>query len=1419
MKAIFLLKVYFIFTNGSSLSKLSLYQMLRSITKKYFLISSILFLSHVPIVTIAQAPKLKFKRITNEQGISNTTIEAILQDKRGFMWFGTRDGLNRYDGYQAVVYRFDNKDSNSISDNYIQYIYEDLQQNLWIGTSNGLNKFNAAKNNFTRYKHSVTNSKSISSNNITSIFQDKKERIWISSLGGGINLFNPKDNSFTTYTKRPGQPGSLNNNNVNCIFEDSRGSCWVGTESGLQHFNREDGTFETIDILPGTNSRRQNYSIRIIKEDKQGNLILGTNDNGIIIFNTQFKTFKQYSYNETTPLSLASNLVRSVLVGKNGSIWVGCVNGGLNLFDPVSEKFFNYQNQPDNPHSLSQRTVSALFEDSQGNLWAGTHRGGVNLYMPDTEKFNLFKQQPESNSLSYNDVKGFCEDRNGNIWIGTDGGGLNLFNRKQNTFRHYKYSPFDSKTIGSNEVLDITEDSDGDIWVSTWGGGLCLYNKATDNFTRFAHNPGDTNSVSSSYIQMVFEDSKKRLWVATYFGGINLLDKKSKTFSRITKGNKNTSVLGNNIISINEDKTGNIWIGTDDGGLNCLTAGTKEFTHYFNNDEKKPDLRIIFIDSKGRIWIGQTGLYLFNQKENLFTNYTDKGGLSTEFIKGIVEDSKGNFWISTSNGITFFNPETISYKKYNPADGLQGLEFEANSFLKTKEGLIFFGGVNGFNMFYPSDITTNTFIPPVYVTDFQVFNKKVTIGEKGSPLDSDISFTNRINLSHKQTTFSFGFAALNYTASENNHYAYKLENWDKDWINAGTEKKASYTNVSPGHYTFRVKASNNDGVWNENGYSIAVTITPPFWATWWFRLVALILLASAITWFYKFRRKLEIRKLEENKKEEMHQLQLQFFTNISHEFRTPLSLILGPIEKLQKEDPESASNHYYSVIHRNANRLMNLINELMDFRKAESGALKLNVMQGNLDSFLKEISEEFSDLADEKQIAFTVRVKETHDETWFDRQILEKIIINLLSNSFKYTGNGGTVTVEAFTSLEKFTPSFQNKLAFQNDYKGTHCLYIRVVDTGIGISKESIEHLFERYYKISETHLGSGIGLAFVKSLVTLHKGDIHVYSERNKGTEIIVAIPCTKKDYSENERWMKNREVVARLESITSKYDDVSVVQRDEKTRMVNDFPASSRLNILIVDDNDELRQFLRESLDRNYIISEAVDGKSGYDKAKEEFPDLIISDVMMPEMDGYEFCKKVKEDIEISHIPFLMLTAKDALDSKIEGIESGADFYFSKPLSIELLELTIRNIFTQKQKLKEKYLKDGYAEVKDLAHSSRDKLFLDELISIIESQLGNPEMNIAYVSTQIGMSRTKLYHKIKGLTGQSINDFIRTIRLKKAAQLMTEDNASISDIMYSVGIQTQSYFTRAFKNEIGKTPKQFLKDLAAVKKKDVLK
>lgn len=1370
----------------------------------------------------AQAPSLRFKHITTEQGLSNSTIETVFQDSRGFLWFGTRDGLNRYDGRQMRVFRYSSGDSASISDNYIRCIYEDRDHVLWIGTINGLNRFDPALNRFRRYRHEGANPATLGHNTVTQIRGDREGRLWIATWGGGLDQLDQKTGRFTHFRHDPLNPRTLSSDQVSGLLEDSQGNFWVTTDNGLNSFNRGSGLFRNYNMLAPFTEAAPNRDLRLVCEDRMGQLILATQDNGLIFFNPRDSSFHTYRHDVKDPASLAGNQVRTVLVDRQWNLWIGGINGGLDLFDRDRGNFHHYQNEPENPGSLSQRTVSALFGDVQGNLWVGTHRGGINLYTPGTEKFALIRPRPNGNGLSYNDVRAFCEDWKGNIWIGTDGGGLNLLDPKTQTFRHFRYDPFNQSGLSSDAVLNITQDKEGFLWISTWGGGLCRLNADGQSFTRFMHDDADEGSISSNYIQQVFEDSKGSLWVASYYGGLELMDRRTGRFKRVVDGGHSTKISGNNIIALNEDHTGNLWIGTDDGGLNCLRASDGSIAHYFDQSDKMPDLRVIFVDRQGRLWVGQSGLFLYDVASDKFNLAGGGVGLSGDFIKGIMQDESGAFWISTANGLMNFHPDKKTFKRYNVADGLQGLEFEANSFLQTRAGEMYFGGVNGFNIFYPESIQSNAYVPPVWLTGFQLFGHEVQPGVDGSSLQTDVGLTHEIRLSHDQSTFSLDFAALNYTASENNQYSYKLENWDKEWQRPGGDARAAYTNIPPGTYVFKVRASNNDGLWNPEPASVTIIISPPFYGTWWFRGLLVALICAGIIVYVYFKRKYEINKLHEEKKEEIHQLQLQFFTNISHEFRTPLSLIMGPLERLQKENTDPKQRHYYQVMSRNAQRLMNLINELMDFRKSESGVLKLNVMPGDLALFLREIGEEFSALANEKEINFAVNVPDGLQEVWFDRQVIEKMLVNLVGNAFKYTNDGGRISVTVLQTMEGYRQLFPNELVLEHAFKGQRYIYVSVADNGIGISRESIAHLFERYYKISDAHLGSGIGLAFVRSLAKLHKTDIYVSSERHQGTEIILGIPVGKEDYAMNERWMPNRgdAAGARLESVVMKGEedgrlselDASLGEDDRKSDeppRENHSSAATKPQVLIVDDNKELLNFLEESFQDLYIVSRATDGVEGLQKTRDEQPDLVISDLMMPRMNGIDLCMAIKQDPATSHIPFIMLTARDAIDSRLKGTGSGADHYFSKPVSIDLLLLTVRNILAQKQKLKERYLNDQYVEASDLAHSTRDKEFIVELNSLVEEHLSNPNLDVDYICSQIGMSKTSLYQRIKRITGQSIGEFIRTVRFRKAAMLMTNEDMPLIEVMYSVGIQTQSYFTKAFKQEFGKTPTQFLKDL----------
>ena len=1352
---------------------------------------------------------LKFKHITDEQGLSNTSVECILQDSRGFMWFGTLDGLNRYDGYNITVYNNNPKDTGSISDNTIHCIYEDRQHHLWIGTGNGLNLFDQTANKFIRFTHSG-NPGSISSNKINDIYEDAAHNLWIATAEGGLNLFDRSKSVFKHFVHYNHQPASLSSDEVNSVCEDRNGNLWVATNNGLNLLNRQKNNFKLYkNLTDKSKTDNEDYNnIQEVKCDHQNNLWMIANDHGLIFFNPEKNIIKSFTHDDNNPYSVGSDILRDVFVDHKGNIWIGGVNAGLNLYDPKSGAFINYHHEPDNIESLSQKSVKCVYQDKQDNLWVGTLRGGVNLYTPQSGRFKLYKQTVSPVSLSYDDIRSFHQNKSGNIWVGADGGGLDLFDEKAGTFKHYRHDPNNPSSISSSAILSITGDSNDNLWISTWNGGLNEFNPQTQVFTHYKHNEADKNTINSNFVRKAFEDSEHNMWVATDVGGVNLFDRGTHKFRRLTQGAQNkTRLWGTNIIDINEDNHKNIWILTLDSGVNCYNLVSRQFSHYlYSKGEESADIAFAFTDSKGRLWIGRKGLYLFDRKNNGFILYTHVAGLANEYIKGILEDNDGNLWISTSNGITKFNPDTYAFKKFNIGDGLQGLEFEVGSCMKAKNGELFFGGVNGFNVFFPENIRSNPNVPPVYLTDFQILNKSVVVGGKNSPLKEDISLTREIHLTYNQSTFSLLFSALNFVAPENNQYAYKLENFDKNWVKAGTERKASYTNIDPGEYTFRVKASNNDGLWNESGVAIKIYISPPFWSTWWFRtIIGIILLTGAYVILY-FRRAFELRVMEEKKNEEMHQVQLQFFTNISHEFRTPLSLILGPLEKITHETSQSKIAHYYNTIHRNANRLMSLINELMDFRKVESGALRLKARNADLSLFLNNIIEEFRDLSESKKIELAISDPSKFEDTWFDSQVLEKIILNLLNNAFKYTGDNGKVYVELLDTLDGFKPEFANELVIKNPRRAKNYFYILVKDNGIGITKESISHLFERYYRIASTHLGSGVGLAFVKSLTILHKGDINVYSERNKGTEIIISLPYGEENYDDDEKWTAVSEGGISLETSVSKTTAPTI----NEEHAAEDADANKmKHHILLVDDNDELRDFIKGALNVQYEIIEAVDGVSGLKKLEQEYIDLIISDIMMPRMNGIDFCKAVKNDVETSHIPFILLTAKDALKSKIEGAESGADIYLSKPVSINLLLLTIRNIFEQQQKQRDRYLNDYYAEAKGLVNSIKDREFMDKLTHIIESQLVNPELDVEFLCNEIYMSKTKLYQKIKSITGQSIAEFVRTFRLKKAIQIMTHEDVLLTEVTYRVGFMDASYFSRVFKKEYGKTPTQFLQDI----------
>ncbi|MFD2164401.1 two-component regulator propeller domain-containing protein [Paradesertivirga mongoliensis] len=1348
----------------------------------------------VPLTALADQPELKLTNISREHGLSNSTVFCIYQDSYGFIWFGTGDGLNRYDGAQMQVYRNDAKINHTISDNYVKYIYEDSQRNLWVGTTNGLNLFDRKLGRFKRF---FFNPEGKSGNDISCVLEDRKKNLWIGTHGAGLAILDKKVGKLRSIAPEYKNKAPLSLNHINHLFEDSKQNLWIATNQGIVILDIKQKQLKKLDI-----QGKSRIDVRTICEDSQGKKWIATEGNGIFVYSPGTGKFHNYNHQEKQSSSLGSNLVRTLMIDKDGKVWSGCVTGGLNLLDSKTNSFYRY---------IPDRTVSALFEDNQGNLWAGTHRGGVYLYAPNAQKFNVVQIQTSPHILSNNDVRAFFEDKKGNIWIGTDGGGVSKYNpetKKAIKFRHQTASP---NSLGSDFILDIIGDNNSNVWISSWGGGISLYNEKNSKFTRYLNRPQDSSSISSNYVHKMIPDEKGNFWVGTYFGGLNYLNTVSGRFTRIpSTRNIPRAMWGNNVISMCEDvKKGNLWIGTDDAGLNYFDKASQSFQHYFVDGASLQEIRIIFKDRKNRIWVGAKGIYLYNRKKNRFDRYTKAPSLNADFIKGILEDDKGHLWISTLNGLVNLDPEKGSTRRFNTSDGLQSLEFEANAVLKTRNGVMYFGGINGYNYFHPENIPTNNFIPPVYFTELSIFNKRAVPLEEGSPLKEDLPFVPVINLNYKQSSFSVSYAALNYTSPNNNQYAYKLEGFDKEWNYVGNATKASYTNLDPGDYILKVKAANNDGIWSNRIANLEISIAPPFWQRIWFQLITVALIISIVYYVLSLKRKLELEKLEEKKKDEIHQMQLEFFTNISHEFRTPLALIIGRLDRLVKENSNKDLLPHIRSLFKNSAHLLNLLNELMDFRKVESGALQLHVSKGNLSSFLDELAEEFIILAQEKNIQLSIEKHEEISEAWFDRQVMEKIITNLIHNSIKYTPPGGQISVEIVKEWPERT--FENELSIRSGYNPVEALGIRVKDSGIGITRDSLKLLFERYFRITDAHLGSGVGLAFVKSLAMLHKGDIYVSSEKNQGTEIVISIPCTENDYSATEKRTEHTKTgLDNLESILTE-PDIGIFDHTPLAESDEDISAANKRRILLVEDNDEMRNMLKESLSAYFHVSEASNGAEGYLKVKEEFPELIISDVMMGVMGGIEFCKRVRENIETSHIPFIMLTAKSSLEAQISGIETGADLYFPKPVSVQLLLLTIQNIFNQRRKLKTHSVKGHQAELKELVHSTKEREFIVKVLTIIEKYMEDPNFDADRLCREIAMSKTNLYHKLKSITGHSISEFIRSVRLNKAKEIMVNEDVLINEVMFRVGIQTQSYFTRVFKSEFGTTPRQFLQEVRA--------
>ena len=1404
-----------------------------------------------------QTRDIQFEHITMEDGLSNNYVYCILQDSKGFMWFGTGSGLNRYDGYNFVTYGHEHGNTNSISENSIRCLYEDKIGNLWVGTrGGGLNRFYRDKETFVNYIHDPDNPNSLCNDLVQTIYQSRDGDLWIGTVGGLSRIDHSYiigDSSkikFDNYLHDPEKPYSLSHNHIDAIYEDNEGILWIGTEKGgLNKFNRNEKRF-----YYETNFEIQNNFIELgpWKTYMPISSIYGDPENGEEIiwvgtgerlckFSLRDRSYLKYYPGEPGIFYAPEKSFAPVLKDQQGWLWIGTQKDGLLLFNEKQKEAISFKNDPFNPNSLNTNWILSLYQDPQGAIWVGTFGAGINRYDPKRRKFNNYQielKRPESKKKC--SITAIFEDLHEEgeiIWLGTPDQGLLSYNRKTKMVEQY---PFEGKANYQVNAIYQDPEDPANIWVGCYGNGLLKFNRQTESFKSYKcrstdeefHHPNRTDLMSTSYLYSIHRDRRGILWLASSLGVYSFNPKTKEFIPYLHNPTDNNSVSDIYVKSILEDKSGILWFGTFFAGLNRFDPRQEKFWHYKNNPHDSLSLssnavHSIYQDKKGIIWIGTTkGLNKFNPLDESFTLYGKNDPLARASIMGIMEDNRGNLWFFTNRGISKFNPQSQTFHHYDVRDGLQGYDFNTFAYHKSNSGEMFFGGENGFNSFYPDSIKYNPHVPPVVITDFQLFNKTVLPGDD-SPLKRLISEIDKIILSHNQNLISFEFATLDYTIPSKNQYAYQLEGIDQDWIYTDASRRfATYANLNPSEYVFRVKGSNNDGVWNEEGASVRIIITPPWWKTNLAYGLYILLIMSLIFGVYRFqirrirmRHQLEMEHLHAEKLEEVDRMKSHFFANISHEFRTPLTLILGPLERLLTCYVDEDSHQELKIMQRSARRLQRLINQLLDLSKLEAGRMKLQVRKEDIVVLIRNFVQAFESLAKLKDIQLKFYSKQEDIRGYIDREKLETIVNNLLSNAFKFTPEGGKVNVDlslrgemapaSSTKQSVFNGRFEidspRLVGVRKDNGSLGFVQIRISDTGRGIPADRLPNIFDRFYQVDDSYTrdeeGSGIGLALTKELVEFHKGEISVSSELGKGTTFIIRLPIEKAAYEDEEIV----EIIAPPVSPEREKDRSKPELMESEHLPLPSTKIDLKISLpilLMVEDNPDMRTYIHTNLENEYRILEAANGKEGFEKCAKAIPDLVISDVMMPEMDGFQLCAKLKTDQRTSHIPVILLTARAAAEDRIGGLETGADDYIIKPFNARELQVRVRNLIEQRRKLRERYRKEGILQPQEIAVTSTDQRFLQKALEIVEQHLSDEQFQVDKFGKEIGMSRALLYRKLRALTDCSPSEFIRSLRLNHAAQLLAQHSGNVTEIAFQVGFNNLSYFARCFRLQFGVPP-----------------
>jgi signal transduction histidine kinase/ligand-binding sensor domain-containing protein/AraC-like DNA-binding protein/ActR/RegA family two-component response regulator len=1374
----------------------------------------------------------RFSNLDIKNGLSNNQVNCIYKDQKGFLWIGTSAGLNRYDGYRFTVFKRNDLDTSTLVDDNIHSLYEGPKGDLWVQTQADLNIYDPATGKVNRHPDYFFKASGLPATGFNSIVHIKDTYYFVYADSGVYSYRSGKNALCLSATTNNG-----GKDNAICdAVPDAKGYLWLIRYNGMleQLDIARNRIVLRTDIQQGHPIRPPifHYSIFVDNQDEIWLYQPGALT-GLYKYEPATRSIFHFSKGGEKA-KLSSNFVNGIIQDDKGLIWIITDHGGITIINKktLSCKYLTSGNQ--DSKSIPENTIDAIYKDGIGHVWLGTFKKGLSYYDENKTNFPLYHAEYNNpNSLAYDDVNGFAEDKKGNLWIGANGGGLIYFDRQKNKFTSYTHDSRDPNSLCSDIVIGLCLDHTGKLWIGTYFGGLDCFEDG--KFTHYRHSDSIPTSLSDDRVYRIMEDREYNLWVGTLHGGLDRFDREKNIFYH-NRAAIAGSIHSSDITSLLEDRDGNLWIGTT-WGVDKLDKGTGKFVHYIDDNSKLSfnNVNDVCEDHAGNIWVStRHGLNVLPKGDTSFTSFFSRDGLPDDYTLEILEDTGRNLWVSTKNGLAKIRSllDTngkigIRCTNYDEDEGLQGREFNNFASWKTRDGELVFGGPGGFNLFNPATIKSNQYAPPLVLTNFQLFNRNMTAGELFNHhiiLPVSISESRQIVLRYNENDFSLEFAALSFTNATKNKYLYKLEGFNKDWVIAdGRNRSATYTNLDPGNYIFHVKGSNSDAVWNENGLDVKITILPPFWKTPWaytvyvlLLIITLYLARRAVIRRARTRFMLEAERGEARRMHELDMMKIKFFTNLSHEFRTPLSLILAPVDKLIKNTADADQQKQGRLIERNAKRLLYLVNQLLDFRKMGVNELKLNMGPGDVARFIKETAFSFTDLAEEKNIVFTYQSETDHLVALFDRDKVERILFNLLSNAFKFTPERGTVSVE-FAVAEK--------------EEGSVLLELKVKDTGIGIPPEMHQKIFETFFQNElPAHIlnqGSGIGLAITREFVEMHGGSIKVDSEPDKGSCFTVLLPlalppassadisCLPADSSRPSAASSCLPADSSLSasaSLTPLIPSGNPLVYSESPLSATDSPAAGefppkRLTVLLVEDNEDFRFYLKDNLSRFFTILEASNGKEGWQKSLSAHPDLVVSDISMPVMDGLELCRKIRSDPRTQHIPVILLTALAAEQDQLRALGTGANDFITKPFNFEILVSRIKNLLDFKESVKKTYKKMVEINPGEIGMDSGDdeEDFVREAVAVIEKNLANPDFSVEDWSRALRLSRTSLYKRIVTRTGKTPIEFIRSFRLKRAAQLLGKTRYNITEVAYMVGFNNPKYFARYFKEEFNMLPSAY--------------